>query len=141
MILTFMRHPAIDLESGRCIGQTDVDLSSAGRSSLQLQKRVSAGISKLDPNSAYLLIVTHAGMIRAAQAAFSGLPLCRAMEYHIPYGGMYLGIWGGRASLRASRISASVAPMWDSIGTAAQQELRPTAQTPRHPETPKRPNS
>ncbi len=35
MILTFMRHLAIDLGSGRCIGQTAVDLSSAGRSSLE----------------------------------------------------------------------------------------------------------
>jgi len=179
MILTFMRHPSIDLESGRCLGQADVDLSSAGESSLeslaeeacrllpdrivssdlkrcrllteqiaarlciapvydpiwreidfgswenrtwdairdeegealaewaadfvtiappggesflQLQKRVVAGISRLDPGTAHVLIVTHAGVIRAAHAALSGLPLCRAMEYHIPYGGMYLGV-------------------------------------------------
>jgi alpha-ribazole phosphatase len=176
MILTFMRHPAIVLESGRCIGQTDVDLSSAGNSSLeslagkacrllpdiivssdlkrcrllteriaarlciapvydpiwreidfgswenrtwdsirdeqsealaewaadfvtiappggesflQLQRRVLDGISKLDLNAVHVLVVTHAGVIRAAHAALSGLPLCRAMEYHIPYGGIY----------------------------------------------------
>jgi broad specificity phosphatase PhoE len=34
MILTFMRHPPIDAESERCIGQTDVELSAEGRAAL-----------------------------------------------------------------------------------------------------------
>jgi broad specificity phosphatase PhoE len=176
MKLTLMRHPAVDFATERCIGQTDVDLSFAGKSSLeslaegacrllpdriissdlkrcrllaeqiadrlrigpvfdpiwreadfgfwenrswdairdeegnaladwvtdfvniappggesfrQLQKRVLTAISKIEPVSSNILVVTHAGVIRAAYAARSKLPLCRAFEYQVPYGGMF----------------------------------------------------
>src|ERR1700736_310793 len=35
MILTLMRHPAVEIANGRCIGQTDIDLSVAGEASLE----------------------------------------------------------------------------------------------------------
>jgi broad specificity phosphatase PhoE len=175
MKLTLMRHPAVDFPAHRCIGQTDVDLSFAGNSSLkplveeasglgpdqvissdlkrcrllaeqiayrlritpvfdpiwremdfgfwenrtwdaiqreeaeafaewvadfvatpapggesflQLQKRALTAISKIDPISSNVLVVTHAGVIRAAYSAFANLPLSRAFDYNIPYGGM-----------------------------------------------------
>jgi broad specificity phosphatase PhoE len=34
------------------------------------------------------LVVTHAGVMRAAYAAFASLPLSRAFDYQIPFGGM-----------------------------------------------------
>jgi alpha-ribazole phosphatase len=175
MRLIFMRHPAVEFATLRCIGQTDVDLSTAGKSSLnslaeqacrllpdqvlssdlkrcrllaeqiadrlritpvfdpiwreidfgcwenriwdairreeaeafsewvadfvttpapggesflQLQKRALTGISKIDPISSNVLVVTHAGIIRAAYSAFANLSLSRAFDYNIPYGGM-----------------------------------------------------
>jgi broad specificity phosphatase PhoE len=36
-----------------------------------------------------VLVVTHAGVMRAAYAAFANLPLSRAFDYKIPYGGMF----------------------------------------------------
>ena len=162
-----MRHPAVEFATLRCIGQTDVDLSTAGKSSLnsladqvlssdlkrcrllaeqiadrlritpvfdpiwreidfgcwenrtwdaiqreeaeafsewvadfvttpapggesflQLQKRALTAISKIDPISSNVLIVTHAGIIRAAYSAFANLSLSRAFDYNIQYGGM-----------------------------------------------------
>jgi alpha-ribazole phosphatase len=175
MRLVFMRHPAVEFATLRCIGQTDVDLSIAGKSSLkslaeeayrllpdqvfssdlkrcrllaeqiadrlriapvfdpiwreidfgfwenrrwdairreepdafsewvahfvttpapggesflQLQKRALTAISKIDPANSSVLVVTHAGFIRAAYSAFANLPLSRAFDYNIPYGGM-----------------------------------------------------
>ena len=38
------------------------------------------------PSVTHYLIVTHAGVIRAAISAFSGLPLRRAFELRVPYG-------------------------------------------------------
>ena len=37
-------------------------------------------------STTHFLIVTHAGVIRAAMSAFSGLPLRRAFELRVPYG-------------------------------------------------------
>jgi alpha-ribazole phosphatase len=37
-------------------------------------------------STTHYLIVTHAGVIRAAMSAFSGLPLRRAFEFRVPYG-------------------------------------------------------
>jgi alpha-ribazole phosphatase len=203
MTLTLMRHPHSDFAAQRCIGQTDVDLSFEGKSSLksfvaeacrllpdrvissdlkrcrflaqeigsrlrispvfdpiwreldfgfwenrtweeirreeteafakwvtdfvttappggesflQLQKRILSAIDAVLPDRtgpaqrgrrtvsvcsvsngakrgrfAYpnVLVVTHAGVMRAAYAAFANLPLSRAFDYKIPYGGMF----------------------------------------------------
>ena len=176
MRLTFMRHPAVEFATGRCIGQTDIDLSTAGKSTLksltekachlfpdhvlssdlkrcrllaeriadrlrikpvfdpiwreldfgfwenrtwdaiqheeakafsewvadfvttpapggesfsQLQHRTLTAISSIDPISSNVLVVTHAGVIRAAYSAFANLPLSRAFDYNIPYGGLF----------------------------------------------------
>jgi alpha-ribazole phosphatase len=194
MILTLMRHPPIETKGGRCIGQTNVELSPEGRAALiplaeeasrlrpdkilcsdlqrcqvlaeaiasrlglssepdpvwreisfgtwesrtwsdiqakepdrlsewmadfetiappagetfaDLQTRVLRGIesklvgakddravapatrsaAKTGPlSTTHYLIVTHAGVIRAAMSAFSGLPLRRAFELSVPYG-------------------------------------------------------
>jgi broad specificity phosphatase PhoE len=175
MRLIFMRHPAVEFATLRCIGQTDVDLSMEGKSTLkslaeeacrllpdqilssdlkrcrllaeriadrlrikpvfdpiwreidfglwenrtwdairreeadafsewvadfvrtpapggesfwQLQKRTLVAISRIDPTSSTVLVVTHAGVIRAAHSAFADLPLSRAFDYNIPCGGM-----------------------------------------------------
>jgi alpha-ribazole phosphatase len=40
------------------------------------------------PSTIHYLIVTHAGVIRAAMSAFSGLPLRRAFEFRVPYGSL-----------------------------------------------------
>jgi alpha-ribazole phosphatase len=194
MILTLMRHPPIETKGGRCIGQTNVELSPEGRAALiplaeeasrlrpdrilcsdlqrcqvlaeaialrlglsseadpvwreinfgtwesrtwsdiqakepdrlsewmadfetiappagetfaDLQARVLRGIeskllgakddgavapasrsgAKTGPlSTTHYLIVTHAGVIRAAMSAFSGSPLRRAFELSVPYG-------------------------------------------------------
>jgi alpha-ribazole phosphatase len=188
MILTLMRHPAIDATGERCIGQTDVELSPDGRRALlslaetacreepdrilssdlrrcrllgeaiatrlelrleldpiwreisfgrwenrtwseieaeepqalsewmtdyervappggesfqQLQARVISAISTRLATAPELvpigrtLVVTHAGVIRAAISAFSNLSLRRAFEYAIPYGGQTSFHWNG----------------------------------------------
>ena len=181
MTLTLMRHPHIDFATQRCLGQTDVDLSFEGRSSLkslaseacrlcpdrvvssdlkrcrllaeeiaarlrtrpvfdpiwreidfgfwenrtweairreeteafaewvadfvttappggesfwQLQKRILSAIDAISRIGApkrvpALLVVTHAGVMRAAHAAFAGLPLSQAFDYKVPYGAMF----------------------------------------------------
>ena len=181
MTLTLMRHPHIDFATQRCIGQTDVDLSFEGKSSLksiageacrlcpdlvissdlkrcrllaeevaarlrirpvfdpiwreidfglwenrtweairrdetetfeewvadfvtttppggesflQLQKRILSAIDAISRTGVpkrvpAVLVVTHAGVMRAAHAAFAGLPLSQAFDYKIPYGGMF----------------------------------------------------
>ena len=208
MKLTLMRHPHIDFATQRCIGQTDVNLSFEGRSSLkslasaawrlcpdrvvssdlkrcrllaeeiasrlrirpvfdpiwreidfglwenrtweairrdetetfeewvadfvtttppggesflQLQKRILSAIDAILPDRTgetaqtssgastglyshtsfsisptgapkrvpAVLVVTHAGVMRAAHAAFAGLPLSQDFDYKIPYGGMF----------------------------------------------------
>jgi broad specificity phosphatase PhoE len=71
-----------------------------GESFLQLQKRILSAIDAMLPDrtekmawmrsmSPNVLVVTHAGVMRAAYAAFSNLPLSRAFDYRIPYGGMF----------------------------------------------------
>ena len=181
MTLTLMRHPHIDFATQRCLGQTDVDLSFEGRSSLkslaseacrlcpdrvvssdlkrcrllaeeiasrlrirpvfdpiwreidfglwenrtweairreetetfeqwvadfvtttppggesflQLHKRILSAIDAISRTGVpkrvpAVLVVTHAGVMRAAHAAFAGLPLSQAFDYKIPYGGMF----------------------------------------------------
>jgi broad specificity phosphatase PhoE len=223
MILTLMRHPAVEIANGRCIGQTDIDLSVAGEASLeslvqeacrllpdrvissdlkrcrllaqriadrlhitpvfdsiwrevnfglwedrtwndirredgrafadwvadfvtvappggesfqQLQNRVLDAISNVCtvgmrfcasgdayPNTSFsifpadarkrvptVLVVTHAGVIRAAYAAFSKLPLSRAFDHHVPYGGMLH--WAGRANACGIARVSAVPPEW-----------------------------
>jgi broad specificity phosphatase PhoE len=188
MILTLMRHPPIDAESERCIGQTNVELSPEGRAALMplaeegsrlrpdkilcsdlkrcqmlaeaiaarlgifaepdpvwreinfgtwenrtwndiqanegqilsewtanfdevappggesfedLQARVLTGIGNKivgdAPETAarHYLVVTHAGVIRAAVSAFSALPLWRAFELAVPYGSHHSFRGGG----------------------------------------------
>jgi alpha-ribazole phosphatase len=79
----------------------------AGESFAQLQARVLRGIesklvgskrtpavspnTRLEPNTGapsvtHYLIVTHAGVIRAAMSAFSDLPLRKTFEFTVPYG-------------------------------------------------------
>jgi alpha-ribazole phosphatase len=186
MILTLMRHPAINATGERCIGQTDVELSPEGQTALpslaeearrlqpdrilcsdlrrcrllgeaigtrlglrveqdpiwrevsfgrwenrtwsdieaeepgalsewisdfenvappggesfqQLQARVISAICTRLTNALELLpkghavVVTHAGVIRAAISAFANLPLRRAFEYAVPYGGQTSFLW------------------------------------------------
>jgi alpha-ribazole phosphatase len=45
-----------------------------------------SGANRSVPSLTHYLIVTHAGVIRAARSAFSGLPLRRAFEFSVPYG-------------------------------------------------------
>jgi alpha-ribazole phosphatase len=72
-----------------------------GESFLQLEKRVLSGIAAISLDTPFsvsgadvrerapnALVVTHAGVIRAAHAAFANLPLSQAFDYNIPYGGM-----------------------------------------------------
>jgi alpha-ribazole phosphatase len=64
----------------------------AGESFQQLQARVLKGIESnilCDTGKtpvAHCLVVTHAGIIRAAVSAFSDLPLRKAFELAVPYG-------------------------------------------------------
>jgi broad specificity phosphatase PhoE len=76
-----------------------------GESFLELQKRILSAIDAMLPDrtekmpwlrpmearsmSPNVLVVTHAGVMRAAHAAFANLPLSRAFDYRIPYGGMF----------------------------------------------------
>jgi alpha-ribazole phosphatase len=188
VILTFLRHPAIDATDERCIGQTDVELSPEGQTALislaenacrqrpdrilcsdlqrcrllgeaiatrlglcleldpiwrevsfgrwenrtwkdiqkkesrelsewmadfekvsppggesfqQLQARVLSAISSRlttpgkGASEGHTFLVTHAGVIRAVVSAFSNLPLRRAFQYPVPYGGQTSFHWNG----------------------------------------------
>jgi broad specificity phosphatase PhoE len=44
-----------------------------------------------------VLVVTHAGVIRAAVSAFSNLPLRRAFEFAVPYGAQSSFFWDGNS--------------------------------------------
>ena len=58
-----------------------------GESFHQLQSRVVSALQKIDPEPFdSLLVVTHAGVIRAAVCAFSDLPLRRAFELEVSCG-------------------------------------------------------
>jgi len=57
-----------------------------GRSAGLAPKPACMEARSMSPN---VLVVTHAGVMRAAYAAFSNLPLSRAFDYRIPYGGMF----------------------------------------------------
>jgi broad specificity phosphatase PhoE len=56
-----------------------------GRAYFALKQAFMEGRS-VSPN---VLVVTHAGVMRAAYAAFANRPLSRAFDYKIPYGGMF----------------------------------------------------
>jgi len=45
----------------------------------------------------HYLVITHAGVIRAAVSAFSGLPLRKAFELTVPYGSHTSFCWGGNS--------------------------------------------
>ena len=81
-----------------------------GESFWQLQKRILSAIDAMLPDrtekmawmrsmSPNVLVVTHAGVMRAAYAAFANLPLSRAFDYKIPYGGMFHLTRRGNASV------------------------------------------
>jgi broad specificity phosphatase PhoE len=58
-----------------------------GESFHQVQSRVVSALRRIDPvRSDNLLVVTHAGVIRAAVCAFSDLPLRRAFELEVSCG-------------------------------------------------------
>lgn len=58
-----------------------------GESFHQVQARVVSALQKIDPAlSDNLLVVTHAGVMRAAVCAFSNLPLRRAFELEVTCG-------------------------------------------------------
>jgi alpha-ribazole phosphatase len=87
-----------------------------GESFEQLQSRVVSALQKIDPEPFdSLLVVTHAGVIRAAVCAFSDLPLRRAFELEVS--------WGSTACLRWKDDHWSVVP--DARHAAIEAEVRP----------------
>ncbi|HYY31021.1 MAG TPA: histidine phosphatase family protein [Chthoniobacterales bacterium] len=53
------------------------------------------GPRQADASTGHVLVVTHAGVIRAVVSAFSSLPLRRAFQYPVPYGGQTSFYWNG----------------------------------------------
>jgi len=87
-----------------------------GESFHQLQSRVVSALQKIDPKPLdSLLVVTHAGVIRAAVCAFSDLPLRRAFELEVA--------WGSTACLRWKDDHWRVVP--DVLHAAIEVEVRP----------------
>ena len=96
-----------------------------GESFLQLQKRILTAVSEIDPISRNVLVVTHAGVIRAAYSAFTNLPLSRAFDHHVPYGGMLNVEINFSKPRRLSRSFAlPVSPSWPVVGRASIGEPR-----------------
>jgi alpha-ribazole phosphatase len=55
-----------------------------------------AGRNTGETPAPHYLVVTHAGVIRAAVSAFRGLPLRKAFELEVPYGSHTSFCWGGK---------------------------------------------
>jgi broad specificity phosphatase PhoE len=72
-----------------------------GESFEKLQARVLRGVKgkivglNCDTPALHYLVITHAGVIRAAVSAFSGLPLRKAFELAVPYGSHTSFCWDG----------------------------------------------
>jgi alpha-ribazole phosphatase len=60
-----------------------------GESFGELHQRFMSGLSRLGQSESDILVVTHAGVIRAANATFSKIPLSRAFEFQVPYGAIF----------------------------------------------------
>jgi alpha-ribazole phosphatase len=104
-----------------------------GESFAQLQARILTGInarclgdmgvppvSRGGPNTggtpvSHYLVVTHAGAIRAAVCAFSGLPLRKAFEVAIAYGSRTSFCWSGNHWRRVDSVAAKRTPLPERI--------------------------
>jgi broad specificity phosphatase PhoE len=79
----------------------DMVAPPVGESFENLQARVLRGVKGkiVGPNcgtpALHILVITHAGVIRAAVSAFSGLPLRKAFELAVPYGSHTSFCWDG----------------------------------------------
>ena len=88
----------------------------SGESFHQLQSRVVSALKKIDSEPfGSLLLVTHAGVIRATVCAFPDLPLRRAFELKVPC--------NGTTCLRWKDDHWSVMP--DALPLAIEVEVRP----------------
>jgi len=56
-----------------------------------------ARLNTCEAPALHYLVITHAGVIRAAVSAFSGLPLRKAFELAVPYGSHISFCWGGNS--------------------------------------------
>ena len=65
----------------------------------------------------HYLVVTHAGVIRAAASAFSGTPLRYAFESAVPYGSLTSFHWDG---IQWSPVALALAPENHPVGIAAR---------------------
>ena len=120
MILTFMRLADFDKVS-----------PPGGESFQQLQARVlsaiksqsSMGVSPVDSDlntgetpvppshpQPHYLVVTHAGVIRAAASAFSGISLRNAFERAVPYGSLTSFSWDG-ARWNPLKLAVDIGPL------------------------------
>jgi len=137
MILTFMRLADFDKVSppgGESFQQLQARVLSAikSQSSMGVSPVIpgesSMGVSPVDsdlntgetpvPQShpqPHCLVVTHAGVIRAAASAFSGISLRNAFERAVPYGSLTSFSWDGA---RWNPLKLAV-----NIGTLAQGRL------------------
>lgn len=67
--------------------QFDTLAPPEGESFLQLQRRTLAALGRIDPKSCeHLLIITHAGVIRALLCALQNRPNRQAFDIPVPYG-------------------------------------------------------
>jgi broad specificity phosphatase PhoE len=122
MILTFMADfDKVSPPGGESFQQLQVRVLSAIRSQItEPENESSTGVSPVDPEESsmgvppvdsnsntgetpvlrpHYLVVTHAGVIRAAASAFTGAPLRNAFERAVPYGSLTSFSWdGGRWS-------------------------------------------
>jgi broad specificity phosphatase PhoE len=79
----------------------DMVAPPVGESFENLQARVLRGVKgkivgpNCDTPALHYLVITHAGVIRAAVSAFSGLPLRKAFELAVPYGSHTSFCWDG----------------------------------------------
>jgi len=83
---------------------------------LRLLRHPASALQKIDPEPfGSLLVVTHAGVIRAAVCALSDLPLRRAFELEVSC--------GSTTCLRWKDDHWSIVP--DALHTAIEAEVRP----------------
>jgi broad specificity phosphatase PhoE len=125
----------IRVREPRVLGEWLADFDKAsppgGESFQQLQARVllaigDMGVSPVDSNfntggtpvsQPHYLVVTHAGVIRAAVSAFSGTPLRYAFEWAVPYGSLTSFHWDGT---QWSPVAFALARENHPVGVAAR---------------------
>jgi broad specificity phosphatase PhoE len=84
--------PVVPVESGTGVSPVDSNLRTAER---PVSRDPNSNTGETPVLRPYYLVVTHAGVIRAAASAFTRAPLRNAFERAVPYGSLTSFSWAG----------------------------------------------